>query len=177
MSKPSEFKCYELVRGQTRGASGGLFGGGKKDQSTGETDTTTKMGMFKALITVSLKSEEEQKKLLIQSKLIRIRVLIEKIYTKNNPNKRCPIQEGIFCENTLEASKAMNEEQRNRCDSDEIKVPDSFGDRLKSQSGLLTGKTNKSTVFDFSGKSSSIMSQEGRSEFKKLMVQLRLTHL
>ncbi len=65
MSKPSEFKCYELIRGQTRGASSGFFGGGKKDQSTGEADTTSKMGMFKALITVNLKKDEEKKKLFI----------------------------------------------------------------------------------------------------------------
>jgi len=31
------------------------FGGGKKDAETGEEDTTTNMGLFKALITVTNK--------------------------------------------------------------------------------------------------------------------------
>lgn len=50
MSKESEFSCFELKRGQTRGAS----------SSNGEEDTTTKMGLFKALITVTHKDTEEQ---------------------------------------------------------------------------------------------------------------------
>lgn len=56
MSKPSEFKCYDIKRGQTRGAASSgfsLFKSSKKDQTTGEEDTTTSMGMFKALITVT----------------------------------------------------------------------------------------------------------------------------
>jgi len=48
MSKESEFSCFELKRGQTRGAS----------SSMGEEDTTTKMGLFKALITVTHKDTE-----------------------------------------------------------------------------------------------------------------------
>jgi len=31
MSRPSEFNVYDIKRGQARGASGGLFGGGKSD--------------------------------------------------------------------------------------------------------------------------------------------------
>ena len=42
MSKPSEFQCFNLKRGQSRGAKKSLFdfGGGKTDQATGEADTT-----------------------------------------------------------------------------------------------------------------------------------------
>jgi hypothetical protein len=65
MSRPSEFSCYDLKRGQTRGASSGfsLFGSKKKDQTTGEEDTTTKMGTFKALITVAHKETELEEKM------------------------------------------------------------------------------------------------------------------
>lgn len=59
MSKPSEFMCYDLKRGQSRGAKKSLFDfGGKTDQGTGEQDTTQNMGRFKALITVTKKDEE-----------------------------------------------------------------------------------------------------------------------
>lgn len=107
MSKPSEFMCYDLKRGQSRGAKKSFFdfGGGKKDEN-GEQDTTQIMGKFKALITVTKKDEELEKKMVINNKLVEIRKLISKIYTKKF-NKPCPLQEGFFCENTLEGSKVM----------------------------------------------------------------------
>lgn len=132
------------------------------------------MGLFKALITVSKKDEEEEKKLFIMRKLVKIRELIEKIYVKLNPGKKCPIKEGFFCENSMEASKALNTEQRERADSDDIKMPDdTFGNRMVP----LTGKTAKSTQFDFTGTASTILNAEGRVEFKNLMRSMKLTHL
>jgi len=42
MAKPSEFMCYDLKRGQSRGAKKSLFsfGDSKTDQNSGEQDTT-----------------------------------------------------------------------------------------------------------------------------------------
>ena len=57
MSKESEFSCFTLKRGQTRGASSSMFGSSKQT-AEGESDTTTKMGLFKALITVTHKDTE-----------------------------------------------------------------------------------------------------------------------
>ena len=70
MSKPSEFNCYDVKRGQSRGAkkSAFSFGSTKKDAS-GEEDTTTKMGLFKALITVTHRDTEEEHKMFILNKL------------------------------------------------------------------------------------------------------------
>ena len=121
MSKPTEFQCFDLKRGQSRGAKKSLFdfGGGKTDQGTGEEDTTQIMGKFKALITVTKKDEEVQKKMYINNKLVEIRRWLGKIYTKKF-NKPFPLQEGFFCENSLEGSKVMTAEQRERRYSDEI---------------------------------------------------------
>lgn len=76
MSKPSEFDTFQLKRGQARGASSGLFGGGKKDQATGEADTTQVVGRFKALIQVHHKATEMEKKMALQRKLAKIRDLL-----------------------------------------------------------------------------------------------------
>mmetsp|Transcript_18982 Transcript_18982/g.23509 ORF Transcript_18982/g.23509 Transcript_18982/m.23509 type:complete len:173 (-) Transcript_18982:1690-2208(-) len=97
MSRPSEFNVYDITRGQSRGASSGLFGGGKQDQATGEADTTTKMGVFKALITVAHKDTEFEKRAFLMRKLAKIRVLLAEIYQKQF-KKPFPIQEGFFCE-------------------------------------------------------------------------------
>ena len=113
MSKPSEFHCYELKRGQARGASTGLFsfGGGKKDASSGELDTTQKMGLFKALITVSHKDTAEEKANFIKRKLQVILQLLGEIYVKKN-KKPFPIAPGFFCEadGNFEGSKVMTVE-------------------------------------------------------------------
>lgn len=77
------------------------------------------MGLFKALITVTKKDEEVEKKMYINNKLVQIRKLLGNIYTKKF-NKPYPINEGFFCENTLEGSKIMTSEQRERGYSDEI---------------------------------------------------------
>ena len=43
MSKPSEFNCYDVKRGQSRGAKPSMFSfGSSKKDSSGEEDTTTK---------------------------------------------------------------------------------------------------------------------------------------
>ena len=61
MSKESEFDCFTLKKGQSRGANtsafGKLFGGGAKTDESGEASTETQVGKFKALITISQKSE------------------------------------------------------------------------------------------------------------------------
>lgn len=63
MSKESEFQQYSLKKGQARGAPqgllSGLFGGGPQLDDSGAPTTETSVGKFKALITVSQKSEEE----------------------------------------------------------------------------------------------------------------------
>ena len=75
MSKESEFSCYTLKRGQTRGASSSMFGSSKKT-ADGEEDTTSKMGLFKALITVTHKDTELVKRMQITDRLTRIRKLL-----------------------------------------------------------------------------------------------------
>ena len=77
------------------------------------------MGKFKALITVTKKDEEAQKKMYINNKLVEIRKWLGKIYTKKF-KKPFPLQEGFFCENSLEGSKVMTAEQRERRYSDDI---------------------------------------------------------
>ena len=76
MSTPSEFNVYSVKRGQARGASTGLFGGNKTDQA----DTTSLMGMFKALITVTKKATEVKDREKLMSKLSVIRDKLAKIY-------------------------------------------------------------------------------------------------
>ena len=82
MSRPSEFNVFPVTRGQARGASTGLFGGNKTDQATGEADTTSLMGMFKALITVAHKDTEIEEREFLMRKLSVIRDKLAEIYTK-----------------------------------------------------------------------------------------------
>jgi len=84
------------------------FGGAKTDQATGEQDTTTDMGLFKALITVTHKETELETKMFLLDKLSKIRRLLAEIYVKRNPKKPFPLPEGFFCENALEGSKVLN---------------------------------------------------------------------
>ncbi len=125
MSKPSEFNCYELKRGQSRGAKASIFSFGptKKDAS-GEEDTTSKMGLFKALITVTHRDTEEEHKMFILNKLAVIRRRLAEIYRQRNPGKTFPVREGFFCEDTLQGSKVMTADQRERAYSDDIKGPE-----------------------------------------------------
>ena len=76
MSKESEFDCFTLKRGQTRGASSSMFGSSKKT-ADGEEDTTTKMGIFKALITVTHKDTEFADKQFLFAKLSEILSLLK----------------------------------------------------------------------------------------------------
>lgn len=176
MSKPSEFHCYELKRGQTRGASssgfGSLFSSAKKDKATGEEDTTTTMGMFKALITVTQKDTEAERKMFLMSKLSKIRVLLGQIYKKQF-NKEFPVKEGFFCEDIFTGSKVLNLGQRERAYSDDIKIPDSGYEEQTFTSKSKT--THKS--FRFDGLASTVLNAEGRSLFKNLMREMKLTHL
>ena len=100
MSKESEFHCYTLKRGQTRGASSSLFGSSKKT-ADGEEDTTTKMGLFKALITVAHKDTEQADKLEVANRLTQIRSLLKSIYEKRYPKNEFPMPTGFFCEDTM----------------------------------------------------------------------------
>ena len=81
MSRPSEFDTFPIMRGQARGAGGGglgsLFGSKKTDQATGETDTTSQMGIFKALITVAHKDTEVEENEFLMRKLSVIRDKLE----------------------------------------------------------------------------------------------------
>ena len=141
MSKPSEFQCFTLKRGQTRGAKTGLFGGGKKDAS-GAADTTEKMGLFKALITITHKDTEEETKLYVLEKLKRILKLLSEIYMKRY-NKSFPVRPGFFCEEGgATTSFVLREEQRERAYSDDIKGPEPSKEAkgadalVRSQSGV-----------------------------------------
>ena len=127
------------------------------------------MGKFKALITVTKKDEEIEKKMYINNKLVQIRKLLGKIYTKKF-NKPFPLQEGFFCENALEGSKVMTAEQRERRYSDDIQMPtkEDFSAQVSTRS---------KTSFKFDERSSTILNQEGRAEFKAMIRAMKLTHL
>lgn len=181
MSRPSEFKCYELKRGQTRGAKssglGSLFSSAKVNQETGEQDTTESMGLFKALITVVEKNKEAEKKIFLMQKLSEIRKLLAIIYKKLY-KKDFPVKEGFFCEDTFQGSKILNPEQRERAYSDDIKGPNDL--RIPSSGyddmgNTFTGRSKRS--FRFDGLASTILNNEGRSMFKNLMREMKLTHL
>ena len=179
MSKPSEFKCYELKRGQQRGASKGfsLFGSSSKKDASGEEDTTTKMGLFKALITVNHKKTELETKFFLLNKLKKIREMLAEIYEKKF-HKDFPVKPGFFCEDTLEGSKVMNAGQRERAYSDDIKGPgeeDTFGSRAANNRNSARSTTALS--FKFEDRASTILNAEGRAMFKQLMRQMKLTHL
>ena len=63
MSKETDFNCYDLKRGQSRGApsGGGLFGmfsNTKTDEESGAPSTEEIVGKFKGLIQVTRKSME-----------------------------------------------------------------------------------------------------------------------
>ena len=64
MLKESEFKQYDLKRGQARGAKtsifSGLFGGGPQLDESGQTTTEKSVGKFKALITITRKNEQSE---------------------------------------------------------------------------------------------------------------------
>ena len=100
MSKESEFDCFTLKRGQTRGASSSMFGS-SKTTADGEADTTAKMGLFKALITVTHKDTEIKDKMFLFSKLADIRNLLRQIYEKKYPKQDFPIPSGFFCEDSF----------------------------------------------------------------------------
>jgi len=188
MSRPSEFNCYEIKRGQTRGASGGfsLFGGPKTEQATGEADTTTKMGIFKALITVAHKDTMVEKQMFMMRKLTQIREKLALIYEKRF-KKEFPIPSGFFCETSFEGSKVMTAAQRERAYSDEIKAPTLQETR---EANALTGQnkgfsakvdalaTSRSAkTFRFDARASTILNPEGRALFRELMASMKLTHL
>ena len=65
------------------------------------------MGLFKALITVTHRDTEEEHKMFLLNKLAKIRKKLKTIYEERNPGKEFPVEEGFFCENTLEGSKVM----------------------------------------------------------------------
>ena len=94
------------------------FGSSKKDAESGEEDTTTKMGMFKALISVTHRETELETKMFMLNKLGKILRLLGEIYTQRF-KKPFPIDEGFFGENSLEGSKIMTAAQRERRYSDE----------------------------------------------------------
>lgn len=115
MSKPSEFDCYMLKKGQSRGASsgllGGLFGGGPKVDESGSETTEKEVGKFKALITISQKSEEEEKLQRKNWKLSRIIELINEIHIQKY-GKASKIGKGFFGETGLD--EAMSQMVSNR---------------------------------------------------------------
>jgi len=104
MSKPSEFDCFMLKKGQSRGASsgllGGLFGGPKVDES-GSATTEKEVGKFKALITISQRSKEEEELKRKNFKLARIIELINEIHIQRF-GKASKIGSGFFAETGLD---------------------------------------------------------------------------
>ena len=74
MSKETDFNCYNLKRGQTRGAptGGGLFGllsGGGKEDASGQPSTEETVGKFKGLIMVTHKDSEDERRTEINKRL------------------------------------------------------------------------------------------------------------
>lgn len=189
MSKESEFSCYEIKRGQTRGASSSMFGSSKHNEDGGE-DTTTKMGLFKALITVTHKDTEYQSREAITTRLARIRDLLRQIYERTHPKHDFPLPVGFFCEDVMRGSKILTGAQRERTYSDDIKPTkeqqETFGDKIQQQKnrtsrrmssrGTAASKTS-CTSYNFNEKESTILNNEGRIKFKELMRSMRLTHL
>ena len=81
--------------------------GSSKTTADGEADTTTKMGLFKALITVTHKDTEMDKRIEITRRLSEIRDLLRQIYEKRHPKQDFPIPNGFFCEDSMHGSKIL----------------------------------------------------------------------
>lgn len=108
MKQPSDFNQYKLTKGQIRGASAGLLGGlfskSKTDES-GEVDTTETVGLFKGLITVTKRSEQNSNQEKVNDLLRQIYDLLTQIHKKMF-FKDLPFKRGVFGE-TANFTKAM----------------------------------------------------------------------
>ena len=62
MPKPTPFETYNLMRGQSRGASKGLwpFGKAMKTDESGQISTEQVVGKFKGIVTVQTESDKEE---------------------------------------------------------------------------------------------------------------------
>jgi len=130
------------------------------------------MGLFKALISVTHRETELETKMFMLDKLGKILRLLKEIYT-DRFKKPFPISEGFFGENALEGSKVMTAAQRERRYSDDIGGgEDTFANRMSARSN-----GSSKTAFTFSDRASSVLNSEGRANFKKLMREMKLTHL
>ena len=113
MSTPSEFDCFFLKKGQSRGAAsggllGGMFGGGAKVDDSGEASDEQLVGKFKSLITISQKGEQEAQDKMKDMKLTKIIKLVNEIHVQKY-GKESEVGPGFFGEtgNTEEALTAM----------------------------------------------------------------------
>ena len=167
MAKESEFQCYDLKKGQARGAPqgllGGLFGGGPKLDESGAPTDERSVGKFKALITVSQKSEEEQKLKRKNWKLARIIEIIRDIHRKRY-GKESEIKRGYFGETgNLEEAMATTNRQSARPASVSANSL-GFGDKVEEVKAAETSEMN-------------VFSQEGRNLLRDEMLKLNLRHL
>ena len=167
MAKESEFQCYDLKKGQARGAPqgllGGLFGGGPKLDESGAPTDERSVGKFKALITVSQKSEEEQKLKRKNWKLARIIEIIRDIHRKRY-GKESEIKRGYFGETgNLEEAMATTNRQSARPASVSANSL-GFGDKVEEVKAAETSELN-------------VFSQEGRNLLRDEMLKLNLRHL
>ena len=62
-------------------------------------------------------------------------MLLSEIYVKRF-KKPFPVEEGFFCENSLEGSKVLDAVQRERRYSDEIQDPNDFGAQVDKNKKL-----------------------------------------
>lgn len=64
MPKPTPFETYNLMRGQSRGASKGLWPFGKvmKTDESGQISTEQVVGKFKGIVTVQTEKDKEEYK-------------------------------------------------------------------------------------------------------------------
>ena len=100
MKTPTDFDCYDIKRGQVRGANpgmlSGLFNQQKKDGSE-EIATTKICGKFKGLIQIDKSDHVEKHKQNLNKKLSKIYGLLCEIHTKSYM-KQFPFRAGLFRE-------------------------------------------------------------------------------
>ena len=134
-----------MKKGQARGAPqgllGGLFGGGPKLDESGAPTDERSVGKFKALITVSQKSEEEQKLKRKNWKLARIIEIIRDIHRKRY-GKESEIKRGYFGETgNLEEAMATTNRQSARPASVSANSL-GFGDKVEEVKAAETSEMN-----------------------------------
>ena len=85
MPVASPFDQYEIKKGQTRGASSGLFSfsfGKKKEDDSGSLSTEAIMGKFKGLIMVATETEQDEYKEEHMDKVHKLKIALNSLSLK-----------------------------------------------------------------------------------------------